>query len=75
MPLLPVYDLLDTSMRQDPILFPPPEDLKKMELIQDLQGDIQLYYKAWNRVKIGICRNFFRLGPEVKTCPPSSVSS
>lgn len=53
MPLLPVYDLLDTSMRQDPILFPPPEDLKKMELIQDLQGDIQLYYKAWNRVKSG----------------------
>lgn len=50
-PLLPVYNQLDEKKRQDPILFPPDEVLKKMELIEDLQEDIQLYYKVWDKVK------------------------
>lgn len=52
-PLLPVYELLDENKRKDPILFPPQEALQKMELIEDLQEDIQLYYKAWDKVKSG----------------------
>lgn len=52
-PLLPVYELLDEKKRQDPILFPSAQALEKMELIEDLQTDIQLYYKAWDKVKSG----------------------
>lgn len=50
-PVLPMYELLNESKRQDPILFPSDEALKKMEIIEDLQGDVELYYKAWDRVK------------------------
>lgn len=53
MPLLPTYELLSESKRKDPILFPPPEALEKMETIEDLQEDVQLYYKAWDKVKSG----------------------
>jgi spermidine/putrescine transport system substrate-binding protein len=52
-PLLPVYEMLDEKKRNDPILFPSQEALQKMELIEDLQEDIQLYYKAWDKVKSG----------------------
>lgn len=50
-PVLPMYERLSTEKRKDPILFPSAADLKKMELIEDLQGDIEPYYKAWERVK------------------------
>lgn len=52
-PLLPVYELLNENKRKDPILFPSKEALQKMEIIEDLQEDIQLYYKAWDKVKSG----------------------
>lgn len=50
-PVLPMYERLSESKRQDPILFPSSEVLEKMEQIEDLQGDIEPYYKAWDRVK------------------------
>lgn len=52
-PIEPLYQHLSEKKRQDPILFPSDEALKKMELIEDLQGDIQPYYKAWDKVKSG----------------------
>lgn len=52
-PILPAYELLDLKKRQNPLLFPSSEALEKMELIEDLQNDIQLYYKAWDKVKSG----------------------
>lgn len=50
-PVLPMYERLSESKRQNSLLFPTPEQLKKMELIEDLQEDIRPYYKAWDRVK------------------------
>lgn len=50
-PVLPMYERLSESKRQDPILFPSPEELKKMELIEDLQEHIEPYYKVWDKVK------------------------
>lgn len=50
-PVTPAYDLLDPAISQDPILFPSQEDSAKMELIEDVNEDIILYYKAWDRVK------------------------
>lgn len=50
-PVFPMYERLSAEKRRDPILFPSEVELKKMELIQDLQGDIEPYYKAWERVK------------------------
>jgi spermidine/putrescine transport system substrate-binding protein len=52
-PLLPLYDQLDAAKRKDPILFPSDQELQKMELLEDLQGDVQLYYKVWDKVKAG----------------------
>lgn len=52
-PVLPAYDLIDPSLKNNPILFPPDKEWKKMEIINDLQEDIRLYNKAWNKIKAG----------------------
>lgn len=51
-PVKPAYDLLDPELKGNPILFPDKKTLDKMELIEDLQEDIKLYYDAWERVKM-----------------------
>ncbi len=50
-PVLPAYELLDPDLKNSPILFPGQEDFDKMELVEDVQEDIKLYYKTWERVK------------------------
>lgn len=52
-PVLPAYQLLQPDLKNSKILFPENEVLEKMELIEDVQGDIKLYYKVWERVKAG----------------------
>lgn len=52
-PIEPIYELLSEKKRHNPILFPPKDALEKMELLEDLQNDTQMYYKVWNRVKSG----------------------
>lgn len=52
-PVVPAYELLEPNMRRNSMLFPPQEALEKMELIQDLGSDINLYFKAWDKVKAG----------------------
>ncbi|MBA3603381.1 MAG: spermidine/putrescine ABC transporter substrate-binding protein [Parachlamydiaceae bacterium] len=52
-PIRIAYEMLDNTSRDNPLLFPPEEDFERMELIEDLQGDIQIYYKVWDRVKSG----------------------
>ncbi len=50
-PVSEAYERLVPQMRLSPILFPSDENLKKMEEIKDLKGDIIYYYKVWERVK------------------------
>lgn len=52
-PVTDAYELLDPKLRADPILFPSQTDKHKMELIEDVEEDIVLYYKAWDRAKCG----------------------
>lgn len=52
-PISSAYELLDPDFRNSPLFFPPAEVLEKMERIQDLQGDTNLYYRTWDRVKGG----------------------
>ena len=50
-PVLPAYELLDPKLKQDPILFPPREAAKKMEIIEDLKEETKLFFQAWDKVK------------------------
>lgn len=50
-PVLTAYPLLAEDIRNNPIFFPPQGVIDKMERIEDLQGDVQYYYKTWDRVK------------------------
>ncbi len=50
-PVSTAYPLLGADIRSNPIFFPPREVLNKMERIEDLQGDVQYFYKTWDRVK------------------------
>ena len=50
-PNRPSYDLLLETIREDPILFPPPEVLEKAEMIQDLGEGNAKYLKIWNEIK------------------------
>ena len=52
-PNLPSYDLLDPEIRADPILFPPPEVVEKLEMIDDLGADNAKYTKIWDEIKAG----------------------
>lgn len=50
-PVKNAYELLDNSLRSDPLLFPSEKDKNKMESIQDVEEDIVYYYKAWDYAK------------------------
>jgi spermidine/putrescine transport system substrate-binding protein len=50
-PVFPSYEILESNLKQDPILFPPPEAAEKMEVIQDLGDATLLYFQAWDKVK------------------------
>ena len=52
-PNLPSYDLLDPEIRADPILFPPPDVVEKLEMIDDLGADNAKYTKIWDEIKAG----------------------
>lgn len=44
--------LLPPSFKENPLLFPPNELLKRSEWIQDVGENIKLYHEAWNQVKM-----------------------
>lgn len=49
----PSYALLSDEIREDPILFPPPEVVAKLEMIQDLgEGNVK-YTQLWDEIKAG----------------------
>jgi spermidine/putrescine transport system substrate-binding protein len=50
-PVSTAYPLLGEDIRTNPNFFPPQDVIDKMERIEDLQGDVQYYYKTWDRVK------------------------
>ena len=52
-PNRPSYDLLLEEIREDPILFPPPEVLEKAETIMDLGAGNAQYEKIWNEIRAG----------------------
>ena len=52
-PNRPSYDLLLETLREDPVLFPPPEVLEKAEMIQDLGEGNAKYLKIWNEIQAG----------------------
>lgn len=45
------YELLDSELRENPILFPPSEVLKKAELLAPVDDVINDYIHAWDRAK------------------------
>jgi len=50
-PLPAIYKQLQQDANRKDILFPTREALDRMETIQDVGRDVELYYKAWDRVK------------------------
>ena len=52
-PNRPSYALLSEEIRQDPILFPPPEVVAKLETIADLGENNVKYTKLWDEIKAG----------------------
>jgi spermidine/putrescine transport system substrate-binding protein len=52
-PNLPSYELLAEEIREDPILFPPPEVVEKLEIIDDLGENNAKYTKLWDEIKAG----------------------
>jgi spermidine/putrescine transport system substrate-binding protein len=47
------YELLSEEIRSDPILFPPPEVVAKLEMIGDLGDQNVKYTKLWDEIKAG----------------------
>lgn len=52
-PNLPSYDLLPAEIRENPILFPPPEVVEKLEMIRDLGENNIKYTRLWDEIKAG----------------------
>ena len=52
-PNLPSYDLLPEEIRSNPILFPPPEVVARLETIADLGEDNAKYVRLWDDIKAG----------------------
>jgi spermidine/putrescine transport system substrate-binding protein len=50
-PLPEIYEELQRNEQRKEILFPTAEALQRMETIKDLGADVELYYKAWDRIK------------------------
>jgi spermidine/putrescine transport system substrate-binding protein len=47
------YQYLSAETRADPILFPPPEVVEKLEMLADLGEDNVKYTKLWDEIKAG----------------------
>ena len=47
------YQYLSEEIRQDPILFPPPEVVEKLEMIGDLGDQNVKYTQLWDAIKAG----------------------
>ena len=47
------YQYLSPEIREDPILFPPPEVVEKLEMIRDLGEGNVLYTRLWDQIKAG----------------------
>ena len=47
------YQYLSAEVRADPILFPPPEVVEKLEMIGDLGEHNATYTKLWDEIKAG----------------------
>ncbi len=47
------YQYLSPEVREDPILFPPPEVVEKLEMIGDLGEQNTRYTKLWDEIKAG----------------------
>ena len=47
------YELLSEEIRSDPILFPPPEVVAKLEMIGDLGDQNVKYTRLWDAIKAG----------------------
>jgi spermidine/putrescine-binding protein len=47
------WPLLPLEVRNHPAVFPPPEAVQRLELIQDLGEDTILYDRLWTEVKSG----------------------
>ena len=52
-PNRPSYELLAAEIREDPILFPPPEVVEKLEMISDLGEGNAKYARIWDEIKAG----------------------
>ncbi|HOT01221.1 MAG: spermidine/putrescine ABC transporter substrate-binding protein [Kiritimatiellae bacterium] len=52
-PNRPSYSLLPPEIQADPILFPPPEVIAKLEMIGDLGENNVKYTKLWDAIKAG----------------------
>jgi len=52
-PNRPSYELLSEEIREDPILFPPPEVVAKLEMIDDLGEFNAKYTRLWDEIKAG----------------------
>ena len=50
-PNLPSYERLSQEIRDNPILFPPPDVVKKLEMIADLGADNAKYARIWDEIK------------------------
>lgn len=50
-PVVPAYAILDASVREHPMIFPPRSALEKMESLEDVGDGVHLYYEVWERVK------------------------
>lgn len=47
------YEYLSAETRADPILFPPPEVVAKLEMIADLGTNNVKYTQLWDEIKAG----------------------
>ncbi|MGD9613481.1 MAG: spermidine/putrescine ABC transporter substrate-binding protein [Kiritimatiellia bacterium] len=47
------YERLSAEIRSDPILFPPPDVVAKLEMIGDLGENNRAYTKLWDEIKAG----------------------
>lgn len=52
-PNRPSYELLPVEIREDPILFPPPDVVEKLEMIDDLGEGNEKYTRLWDEIKAG----------------------
>jgi spermidine/putrescine-binding protein len=52
-PVTAAYELLSEEQKRDPLFFPPDAVVEKVEMIEEIGPAVELYYKAWDRLKAG----------------------